>query len=70
MKRKKRKKESQYHSRNDERKWREERPTESEEWMLNLQIQQILSLDMLKEPINLKTIIPLDDIVMLKSKII
>lgn len=35
-KRKKRKKESHIKSSNDEREWREERPTESEEWMLNL----------------------------------
>ena len=33
---KKRKKESHIKSSNDEREWREERPTGSEEWMLNL----------------------------------
>jgi hypothetical protein len=32
----KRKKESHIKSSNDEREWREERPTEREEWMLNL----------------------------------
>ena len=36
LKRKKRKKESHIISRNDERERREERPTGSEEWMLNL----------------------------------
>jgi hypothetical protein len=35
-KEKREKKESHIKSRNDERERREERPTESEEWMLNL----------------------------------